>query len=152
MQEVREKEAQASTPATLLLREGQSSALSHLSYWNSFEDRLCGSQDGTSLQVSSKWGTWGAKEATAQAEDSWDMLPDLGAPQQPQAEQWLWKLVFLPLTERAPAPITVIRQLFSFCSFSHNLVHPLHGFHLLSFCSASASSSPLCVPLASGHF
>ena len=104
-----EKDAQASIPVTLLLREGQSRALSHLSHWNSFGVRLCGSQDGTSLQVSSKWDTRGAKTATAQAEDNWDMLPDSGAPQQPQAEQWLQKLVFLPLTVRAAAPIMVTR-------------------------------------------
>lgn len=54
-------------------------------------------------------GHTGGKEGNSQAEGNWDMLPDSGAPQQPQAEQWLQKLVFLPLTVRAPAPIMVTR-------------------------------------------
>ena len=101
---------QASTPVALLRPEGQSSRLACLSCPNSFGVRLCSSQDGTSLQVSPKWDTWGAREATAQAEDNWDMLPGSGAPQQPQAKPGLQKRGFLPLRAQAPAPIVVTRH------------------------------------------
>lgn len=137
-----EKDAQASIPGTLLLREGQSSTLSRLSHWNSFGVRLCGSQGGTSLQLAQN-GTHGVQRRQQPGRGQLGHAPGFrGAPA--TSGRAVASEAGLPAPHSAGSCSHHGNStLFCFCSFCHDLVHLLHSFHLLSFCSASASSSPL---------